>query len=512
MKFTRWMIFALIFTLWGLIGTVSAQGGLLTYGETRSEALTDASPQVLYSFNGNADEVVTVYVLSWNDTFQPSLTILGPTGQIAFTSSDALSPIFNDARATVRLPAAGNYSMLVGSANNIFGNYTIALRLTTPGISTQLSAEPVTLDIPPGGQSQAFTLPASPDSAIPVTIASSTADFIFSAQVSAPDGRVVMAVDGALSSVNAVLPPGDGTYTIVVRASNATDSGTLTISQSGDVPVVTTNNTGGGESPAPAATEEVGSTNPPPTDQCAAIAGGSGVNVRSGPGTNYDVIGGLSPNANIVVTGQNNGWYTGTTVFGQGWVAGSVVSLSGPCNNLPFVEAPAAPVAPVATQAPSQPTATYTATTANNNNNNNQPTATYTATYTVTPTATEAQQLAPIDSDVLNFTVDRDAGGQFTNDVSSPNGDTTDRIRITIDNLFNQPPNNFREMNILITCFGEGAENLRWGSGGPSSPSPRACNESISATHTNDSNQTFLNVNLTGTGYVTYTVIVTITS
>lgn len=497
MKPMRWLIFIAIWMLWSVAGVVTAQGGVITYGETRSDALSDAAPQILYSITGNENEVVTVYVLGWAEAFQPSLTILGPTGQIAFSNSDALTPILNDARATVSLPATGNYSLLVGSANGVFNTFTIAVRLTTPGISTQLGADGITLNIPPGGQSQTVAIPASPTADIPVSIASTTPGFMFAAHISAPDGRVIMAIDGALSSVSVVLPASDKPYTIVVSASNATDSGTITISQSG---IVT--DTG---APAPAVTEEVGNTDAPPTDQCSTTAGEGGVNIRSGPGTDYAVIGGLAPNAYIVVTGQNNGWYTGSTIYGAGWIAGSVVTLSGPCNNLPVVNAPPLPTA---TAVP--PTATYTPTTDTNvtatptaTTDGNQPTATYTATAT-----TEAQ-IATIDND-HNLAVDRDNGGSFSNDVSSPDGDTSDRIRVTIDNLLNQTPNNYREMTLTLTCFGEGAENVTWGTGGPSSPTSNACNQSLQATHTNDSNQTFVNVNMSGSGYVTYTLIVTI--
>jgi len=504
MKQTRWIGLILMLALWVVPSVVMAQGGIITYGETRTDTLSDAAPQILYALNGNADEVVTVYVIGGTDAFQPSLTILGPTGQLAFSSGDALSPVLNDARATVRLPQTGGYSILVGSANAGFGSYTIAVRLTTPGISTQLGAEPVVLNIPPGGQSQAFTIPVSPNADTPITIASATPNFIYSVQIMAPDGRIVLALDGALPSLNVVLPASTEPYTIIVKASNATDSGTLSISQGGAIPTTTGSNV-----PAPVATEEVGSAGTPPTDQCSVIAGPGGVNIRSGPDTAYAAIGGLAPNAFLVVNGQNNGWYTGPTNFGAGWVAGSVVTTSGPCGNLAFVNAPPLPTA----TATDLPTATATATTTTNTTD---PTATPTATTettdpTPTYTATETTQIAVIDSD-HNMTADRDSGGQFTNDVSYPDGDTSDRVRLTIDNLTNQTPNNYREMSILVTCFGEGAENLTWGTGGPSSPTSNKCNEALATQHTNDSNQTYININLNGSGYVTYTIIVTITS
>jgi len=493
MKHIRWSIILIIALLWSSIA--SAQGGAITYGETRTEALSAAAPQVLYNLQGNMDEVVTIYVLGWVQEFQPTITVLGPTGQLAFTNSDNLTPISNDARVTVKLPQAGNYSILVGSATAGLGNFTIAVRQTTAGISTQLDANPVTINIPPGGESLTYSIPANPNGDIPLTISNGTPDFMYSAQISAPDGRILATFDGSMSTVTVNLPAGTDMYTLVVKASDATMSGTLTISQTGAVAPVTG---GGTTDPAPVVTEEVTGGNQPPANECAAVAGTNGANVRTGPSTDFQVLRVLAPNDFMIVTAQNNGWYTD----GQGWVAGSVVTLTGPCDNLGIADA-SAPPPPTATAVPPtteavQATPTYTATV-----------EVVQATPTYTPTTAAPQAI--VDSDQLNMNVDRDNGGTYTNDVSSPEGDTTDRVRIVVDNLTNQPPNSFREFSILVTCAGADAANLRWGTGGPNSPNSRGCNEAITAIQTNDSNQTFLNIAMEGPGYVQYTIIVTIT-
>lgn len=498
MKYTKLTLLALMITLLSLSGIASAQGGVINYGETRTDRLSPEAPQVLYSLTGNAGEVLTVYVLGSTEALQPSVTILGPTGQLGFSSSDALTPIKNDARVTALLPQAGKYSILVASTTPTLDAFTIAVRLTTPGISTQLGADPVTINIPPGGESLAYTILPSPTGDTPITVASGTAGFMFAGTLSGPDGRILVAFDGAMPSLSVMLPAGTEPYTLVIRSSDPTLGGTLTISQSGAVASTTTS------APNPVVTEEVTGSNPanqPPTNQCAAVAGGNGSNLRTGPGTDYAVLRTLAPGDYLIVTGQNSGWYTD----GVAWVAGSVVTLTGPCDNLPQVAVTTAPLAtatavpPTQTTDTTQPTATYTATT-----ETTQPTATY--------TPTEDVQIAVIDSDQLNMTADRDAGGTYSNDVSSPNGDIKDRIRLTIDNLSNQTPNNYRELSITLVCAGEGAANLRWGTGGPSSPSSKGCNESLTAVHTNDSNQTFINVEMTGPGYIQYTIIVTVIS
>lgn len=49
------------------------------------------------------------------------------------------------------------------------------------------------------------------------------------------------------------------------------------------------------------------------------VTAASGVNIRSGPGTNYRVVGGLGYGARVSTYGSSNGWYR----VSQGWIAGN---------------------------------------------------------------------------------------------------------------------------------------------------------------------------------------------
>ena len=73
------------------------------------------------------------------------------------------------------------------------------------------------------------------------------------------------------------------------------------------------------------------------------------VNVRSGPGENYSVLGSLSPGTPLPVTARNGQWVAVTLNGHEGWVAGWIVSLNGACDTLAYQE-PTAPV--LAQQAP----------------------------------------------------------------------------------------------------------------------------------------------------------------
>lgn len=71
------------------------------------------------------------------------------------------------------------------------------------------------------------------------------------------------------------------------------------------------------------------------------IRSSSGVNLRGGPGTEFDVVGTLSPNTNTDVDGKTTGtdgftWWHLTDE--SGWVREDVVSEIGECTRLPFRE------------------------------------------------------------------------------------------------------------------------------------------------------------------------------
>ncbi|MDX2161142.1 MAG: SH3 domain-containing protein [bacterium] len=71
---------------------------------------------------------------------------------------------------------------------------------------------------------------------------------------------------------------------------------------------------------------------------------------------------------------------------------------------------------------------------------------------------------APADLAVQVLSVDRDGDGALNERISTPNGDGYDLVWIEVINLHTAPPHNYREMILLLTCEGEGAAFVRWGS------------------------------------------------
>jgi uncharacterized protein YraI len=110
--------------------------------------------------------------------------------------------------------------------------------------------------------------------------------------------------------------------------------------------VLSNGNISNGEPPAPA--------EPPPAPQAQLVAPGS-INIRSGPGIGYEVIGTLNANTPRPIIGRNadaSWWQIQITEGEVGWVAGTVVT---PTNTdaVPMVEASPGPLsnAPTAPEA-----------------------------------------------------------------------------------------------------------------------------------------------------------------
>jgi dipeptidyl aminopeptidase/acylaminoacyl peptidase len=76
------------------------------------------------------------------------------------------------------------------------------------------------------------------------------------------------------------------------------------------------------------------------------------LNVRQGPGTNYQIISALRTGDSVSVTGRDaaRGWYQVTLSDGRtGWISAALVQVSGDVASLPVAQAPAAPIASAST-------------------------------------------------------------------------------------------------------------------------------------------------------------------
>jgi uncharacterized protein YraI len=114
-----------------------------------------------------------------------------------------------------------------------------------------------------------------------------------------------------------------------------------------------------GEAPVQVAPRPARQFVPIPIEGVCAASSPRNVNIRSGPSTAFNVVALLPARQPIQVVGQNEGgsWLAVQSDFVQGWIAASVVVLTGPCDALPVT-----PLAATPTTSPTPGLPAFTAT------------------------------------------------------------------------------------------------------------------------------------------------------
>jgi len=417
---------------------VQAQGTPLVYGSTVSGEINTTTPQGLYTINGAEGDWITAYAIGTAPEFQPTLSLLGATGQVAFSNEDYLTPMSNDARISFRLPAAGAYSLLVGSFDATPGTYILALQSAIPSISTVLTEQPILLNIPVNAPAQTYSFAANPTASSDITIASNTPGFGFTAQISDSDGTIIAVVDAGVERAVFTVPAGTLSYEITIRAADPATTGEIAVSV-----------TGAGVSPttdAQPAGQPTQATVALPTDQCVAVPGAAGANVRSDPGETYDPIGGVAATGYVQILGQNNGWYAVNYFGDTGWVASTVVTANGPCGEIPFLA-----------YGEQQPEVTETPEATESAEMTEEPEMTETVEMTEEPDVTEEAnqaQVAPEDIDQTGEINIKQSGTQtMTGNISYPTGDTQDVVNFAITGF--DSVTTFGDIQYTLFCNGD---------------------------------------------------------
>lgn len=415
-----------------LIGSQLNAQTTLTYGDRVLGEVSAAQPQAFFSFTAEAGDMVTVSVIGASSGMTPTLGINAPTGQQLAFNSGQFGAGLADAQITVQLPDAGVYTLQVGAPADGQGSFLLILD-GQPETELPLIDSSIEVNLT-GEAAQTFAIQGDPDVALPVLIVPLDSE-PFTAEIRDSSGMVLAVINGVVAQIE--LPASDEQFTIWVDAPEET---TVQISLRSTAPVI--------DSVSPQVTEEVNAT--PLSPNACTVSSGSNVNVRSGAGTEYSILGTMRNNT-LVEARTSNGWLQITFQGQAGYVFAEIVVLGGNCSNLETitVESSNSAATPTAT-IDSEVTATATS------SDSTQPTATETA-----PDATEAAQEAPADSDPLTFAIDRANGGSFSQTVSYPGGDNRDRITTSV-NLSQNTPNNEVTLNLTLTCSGNGTENIRW--------------------------------------------------
>lgn len=262
-------------------------------------------------------------------------------------------------------------ALLVYALSNVFANPAPAASATPADLgptatATSVIVLPTTTAPPPtaapSATSAVVDTPAATDAPagdVTPTISAATENDLFVLVVAAnvrsapsPDAELLGTIDGGSSAD--VIGRNEAGDWLAINFNGVTGwVSTQVASYLGDastLPVMTSNapapTTAAAGTPAATATSQPGAAPATPAASGDVVtANPGGANVRSGPGTNYEVIGGIDANKTATVKGRNanSDWFAidfnGTT----GWVYSGVVTYSGTIATLPVVAATPAP-------------------------------------------------------------------------------------------------------------------------------------------------------------------------
>ena len=349
-----------------LSGGVSAQEAAtpISIGENQTGQVTDSSGAVLFAFTLGAPMSVNVQVLAITPGFAPTFRILDPGGVVVL---DAANP---DAQTVTQgmpnLSSTGAYTIEVRSANDTTGQFLLSVQAGAPLAPPQPLPAGHLVDgiVNTQDTRHAYSFSGSSDDVLALRVRSTSDTTGPVVAVRDADSGETLALDSAgLVGVAYRFPAILRNYLIEITLSGggtpepftlclATESDSAICADAGEAvasPTVVANAPTRTPTAAPAAIN--------PTDVCqVASARGVGINVRSGPGTNYSIVGSLLPSSTGLVLGRlaNGSWYRVSVNGVLGWIAASVVISGGECAGISIVAAPtpAPPANPQATEPP----------------------------------------------------------------------------------------------------------------------------------------------------------------
>ncbi|NWF67669.1 MAG: SH3 domain-containing protein [Chloroflexi bacterium] len=318
----------------------------------------------------------------------------------------------------------------------------------------------VAVNPPQGTQRRIYSFTANPTQPTTLRFDAAQPSAPFSVEVIDNSGRIVATFSGSgMQTASLTLAPANGLYQVALAAADAAAASSVRVS------IVDTQTQNYGSQSAPAAQVcTITATHP------------GGVNMRAQPALNAPALGVLAANSSLPADARSaGGWYRVYSSSSSGWVAGDVVNASGMCADLPL-----------------QLTPTTTDSAAN------AATGTFVNALSVT-------NYAPYDAASFYFDVDADSGATFSESVSFPDGDSSDRVLLAVSGLA-AGIDISRPFALTMACSGAGSAELRWG--GADSPALR-CGETAQINFTTQYDRQMLLVTLpTGStqSYVTYTL------
>ncbi|MEP6985026.1 MAG: SH3 domain-containing protein [Chloroflexota bacterium] len=311
---------------------------VIQYGSASVNNLPTADSSVIYSFDATIGDLVTIRAVGTSPGSDPRLSLAGPSQNLLATNDNTLSfSATTTAEIVFRIQETGKHFIVV---NGTPGDFLLTLdsRPAVPLTVLQFDT-PLSINFPLADPSQAYVFNTDP--VYPTTLFIEAVPFSLDAYVELRDGtgEIISTLRSNLNSSCISIGAGDQLLELtIVAAPEVTGTVNLTLT---NVPCAL------GVAPAQPPPTFTPQFTPSVVEGVCVASSPRNINLRSGPGTNYARLALLPARQTIQVIGQsdNGQWLVVQNDVLQGWVSALVVSVTGPCAQLPVVAAPPVPVA-----------------------------------------------------------------------------------------------------------------------------------------------------------------------
>ncbi len=240
-KWPVWSKAALIVLLLVVVGvalphrpvTEAQGGGSISYGSKVLGRISADLPEVMYSFNGTAGDLIQVQVRNWVGTLDPQVTLLAPDGQtIAESTRSPFAIESQNAALALFLPQTGVYTLLVSAENGTNGQFMLTLQGRGPVIVTPLLYnQGLDVVVPLNPQPQYFSFEtADCPTVFTVTNLSEGQPFTFPFMVKVRNpqgGLIALLYGGDAVEDRLVLPARSGRYEVEVSSEDPQQQGVI---------------------------------------------------------------------------------------------------------------------------------------------------------------------------------------------------------------------------------------------------------------------------------------------
>ncbi len=197
----------------------------IRYGEARNGSVTEKGDQQRWSFEGKAEDVMTVHVSRTSGDLIPAVSLSDPKGTLLIgldwpADGPALSQF------TVTLRSTGVHTLIIGGSAQTTGDYTLNLELLTAGIAETVDntinyGQTSTGSISDAVFRQYWSFRGSRDDVVDITMVARSGDLDSFLSLITPDGDVIATTtdggDGLDAALYSIQLPSSGTYSIVAR-------------------------------------------------------------------------------------------------------------------------------------------------------------------------------------------------------------------------------------------------------------------------------------------------------